>query len=57
MADPIGTVNQIFGTIGYSVPDSEVGDYVALLDKARTAFEAVEAMDGLLAPLDALKLP
>lgn len=37
---------KIFAGLGYSVPDSEVDDYASLLDKARTAFETVEAMDG-----------
>ena len=32
--------------VGYSIPESELDDYVALLSKAKAAFETVEAMDG-----------
>lgn len=48
MANSKADVKELFRTIGYSVPNSEIDDYVALLDKSRAAFEAIEAMDGVL---------
>ena len=39
-------VTQIFTSIGYEVSESEINDYVTLLDKAKAAFEKVEAMGG-----------
>jgi amidase len=39
-------VTQIFSSVGYQVPESDLDDYVSLLDRAKAAFEKVEAMGG-----------
>ena len=46
MAESKDHVTQIFASIGYQVPESDIDDYVSLLDKAKAAFERVEAMGG-----------
>ncbi|KAH8883378.1 putative amidase [Thozetella sp. PMI_491] len=38
-------VTTVAAAVGYTIPESEVDDYVSLLAKAKAAFEAVEAMD------------
>lgn len=43
-------VTKIATTVGYAIPESEVDDYVCLLGKAKAAFEAIEAMEGLCSP-------
>lgn len=41
-------VARISAAVGYDIPASELEDFVGLMDKAKAAFEAVEAMDGQL---------
>lgn len=44
-------VASVAAALRYTIPESEVDDYVSLLGKAKEAFEAVEAMDGSLSLL------
>jgi hypothetical protein len=40
-------VAELAGNLGYTISESELGDYETMLDKAVSAFELVEGMDGL----------
>lgn len=39
-------VTRVAAAVGYTIPESEIDDYVQLLAKSKGAFDAVEAMDG-----------
>ena len=41
---------RLAGSLGYSIPDSDLSDYEAMLGKAISAFELVEGMEGLRMP-------
>lgn len=43
-------VIKVAAAVGYTIPESEIDDYVGFFGRARAAFEAVEAMEGSPSP-------